>query len=87
VAELVRWVHAGEYDRIRGGEYARRGHEPEPSAEFNAAVDHYRGRFALFVGRTAGDVQRLTRQFSDWLTRRPADADTDDTDDGDDWSE
>jgi Zn-dependent protease with chaperone function len=76
VAELVRWVHAGEYDRIRSGDYPRRGHEPEPSAEFTAAVNHYRGRFALFVDRSAGDLQRLTRQFSDWLKRRPAEDDS-----------
>ncbi len=73
VRELVGWVHTGDYDRIRGGVYPRRGHEPPPSTEFDAAVAHYRERFALFLDRTMGDVQRLTQQFGDWLKRRPAD--------------
>jgi Peptidase family M48 len=71
VKELVEWVQAGDYDRIRSGDFARRGHEPPPSAEFNAAVAHYRQRFSYFLERTAGDVQRLTRQFSEWLKRPP----------------
>lgn len=71
VRELVKWVHTGDYDRIRSGDYPRRGQEPPPSSEFEAAVSHYRERFALFLDRTAGDVQRLTGQLSDWLKRRP----------------
>jgi Zn-dependent protease with chaperone function len=68
--ELTTWVQAGDYDRIRGGSYARRGEEPPPSAEFNAAVAHYRERFAAFLERTAGDVQRVGRQLGDWLRAR-----------------
>jgi Zn-dependent protease with chaperone function len=69
VKELVAWVQSGDYDRICGGNYARRGHEPPPSAEFQDAVTHYRERFSRFLVRTAGDVQRLGRQFSEWLRR------------------
>jgi Zn-dependent protease with chaperone function len=73
VKELVEWVQSGEYDRIRAGSYPRRGHEPAPSAEFQAAVDAYKAKFTRFFERTAGDVQRLGRQLSDWLkTRVPA---------------
>ena len=71
VKELIEWVQTGDYDRIHGGEYARRGQEPPPSAEYNAAVAHYRERFGRFLERTAGDVQRLGRQFSEWLKKRP----------------
>ena len=72
VKELMEWVQTGDYDRIRSGSYARRGQEPPPSVEFNAAVEHYRKRFAAFLDRTMGDVERLRRQLADWLKRRPA---------------
>ncbi|MGH8979615.1 MAG: M48 family metallopeptidase [Acidimicrobiales bacterium] len=76
VKELVEWVQSGEYDRIRGGSYPRRGQEPPPSAEFQAAVDSYKTKFQRFFERTAGDVQRLGRQFGDWLqSRAPSGAD------------
>ena len=44
VRELVLWVRTGDFDHIRGGTYPRRGSEPPPSAEFEAAVGHYRER-------------------------------------------
>src|SRR3984885_7042820 len=52
VKELMAWVQSGEYDRIVGGSYPRRGQEPEPSVEFTAAVAHYRERFSRFLERT-----------------------------------
>lgn len=69
VKELITWVRSGEYDRIIGGDYARRGHEPAPSAEFDAAVGHYKERFSGVLERTAGGVQGLGRQLGDWLRR------------------
>jgi Zn-dependent protease with chaperone function len=81
VKELVGWVHTGAYDRIVAGEYPRRGEEPPPTAEFAAAVAHYRVRFAAVLERTTGDVQRLSDQLSAWLRRGPArDDDGDDED-------
>jgi Peptidase family M48 len=79
VRELVEWVQTGEYDRIRGGAYPRRGQEPAPSAEFQSAVDHYRQRFARFLDRTTGDIERFGRKLGDWLARdeSPVDADLD----------
>ena len=73
VKELIGWAQAGDFDRIRAGDYPRRGQEPPPSAEFSAAVAHYRQRFSRFLDRTVGDVQRLGRQLGDWLRRRPGD--------------
>jgi Zn-dependent protease with chaperone function len=70
VKELIEWVQAGDYDRIRSGSYPRRGQEPPPSVEFEAAVATYRAKFSSFLERTAGDVQRLGRQFGDWLKAR-----------------
>jgi hypothetical protein len=69
VKELMTWVQSGEYDRIRGGTYPRRGHEPPPSSEFNAAVEHYRERFVRFLDRTGDNVQDLGRKMADWLRR------------------
>jgi hypothetical protein len=71
VKELIEWVQSGEYDRIVDGSYPRRGQEPPPSAEFNAAVAHYGERFSRFLDRTAGNVQDLGKQLSDWLKKRP----------------
>jgi Zn-dependent protease with chaperone function len=67
VKELVGWVAEGDFDRIRGGNYVRRGQEPPPSAEFSAAVEHYRTRFMAMFERTTGGVQRIVGQFEDWL--------------------
>jgi Zn-dependent protease with chaperone function len=71
VKEIIEWVQSGEYDRIVDGSYPRRGQEPPPSAEFNAAVSHYGERFSRFLDRTAGNVQDLGKQLNDWLKRRP----------------
>jgi Zn-dependent protease with chaperone function len=67
VYELTRWVKSGEYDRIIGGEYVRRGEEPPPSAEFRQAVDHYTERFREFLDRTAGGMSQMSKQFTRWL--------------------
>lgn len=77
VRELASWVQTGDYDRIRSGAYIRRGEEAPPSAEFSAAVDMYRARFTAFLDRTAGDVERLGRQFTDWLKHRSSDDESD----------
>jgi hypothetical protein len=73
VKELTEWVQSGEYDRIRGGDYARRGHEPPPSAEFSAAVSHYGERFSRFFDRTAGNVQDIGKQLGGWLKKWQSD--------------
>ena len=75
VKEMIEWVQSGEYNRIVDGSYPRRGQEPAPSAEFDAAVAHYRERFSRFLDRTAGNVQDLGKQFSDWLNKRPGNDD------------
>ena len=81
VKELINWVQSGDYDRIRGGDYPRRGHEPPPSAEFNAAVAHYGDRFSKLLERTAGNVQDLGKQLGDWLKKWQTSEPTGDADD------
>lgn len=73
VRELITWVQAGELDRIRAGSYVRRGEEPRPSAEMEAAVRHYRERFVAGIERTAGGVTKLSGQLATWLRRHGPD--------------
>jgi Zn-dependent protease with chaperone function len=74
--ELMAWVRSGEYDRIAGGDYIRRGEEPDARAEAGDAVDHYADRFrnafreAGEAVRDAGDaVGSATEQLADWLKK------------------
>jgi hypothetical protein len=69
VKELTAWVASGEFEKILSGDYARRGEEPAPSAEFDSAVEHYKERFSGVLERTAGGVQDLGRQLGGWLRR------------------
>ena len=39
------WVRGGDYDRIVGGEYVRRGQEPGARQEASDAVEFYAERF------------------------------------------
>jgi Zn-dependent protease with chaperone function len=82
VKELVDWVGTGQYDHIVGGSYIRKGEEPPVSAEFDAAVAHYRERFTAMFDRTVGGVSKLAGQIQTWLRRHPDDSDEDeDTED------
>jgi Zn-dependent protease with chaperone function len=69
VKELMEWVQSGAYDRIRDGDYVRRGEEPPPSAEYDDAVAHYAERFARILDRVAGGVQELGRKLGDFIER------------------
>ena len=67
VSELLRWIRSGEYERILGGVYVRRGQEPPPNAEFARAVDHYASSFSALIQEAGGGVQQVARSLSDWL--------------------
>jgi Zn-dependent protease with chaperone function len=67
--ELMAWVRSGEYDRIVGGEYVRRGDEAGVRAEAGDAAEHYADRFRNAF-RDAGDaVGSATEQLADWLRK------------------
>jgi Zn-dependent protease with chaperone function len=67
VHELMEWVRAGDYDRIVGGEYAKRGDPVDVREEADAAVNFYRDRFAS-VFRDAGDnLATASDSLADWL--------------------
>ena len=87
VRQLVKWVADGEFDRIRAGHYVRRGQEPPPSAEFEAAAAHYGDRFAAMVDRVGGGVQRVADQISAWLRARQGAASTPPGEDDDGWGD
>ena len=67
--ELMAWVRSGEYDRIVGGDYLRRGDEAGARAEAGDAAAHYADRFRT-VFKDAGDaVGSATDQLADWLRK------------------
>jgi Zn-dependent protease with chaperone function len=65
--EIVDWVHAGQYGRIVGGEYIRRGQEATAREEAGDAVDFYSERFAGLIRDTGDAVQTVGQQVGDWL--------------------
>jgi Zn-dependent protease with chaperone function len=67
--ELMAWVRSGEYDRIAGGEYLRRGDEAGARQEAGDAAAHYADRFRT-VFKDAGDaVGSATDQLADWIRK------------------
>jgi Zn-dependent protease with chaperone function len=76
VSQLMKWVRGGDYDRIMGGEYIRRGDPVDVRAEASDAADHYAERFrALFRDLGAGvsdagdKVADAAEKLSEWLRK------------------
>jgi len=67
--ELLHWVREGEYDRIIGGEYIRRGEEPAPREEASEAQRHYSERVKGAFQGAGGSLADVGKQLSDWLER------------------
>src|SRR5437763_9099241 len=67
VAEIQKWVRSGEYDRIVGGEYAKRGEEHDPRAHASDAVEYYSDRFRTIFRETGENVAPAGERFSEWL--------------------
>ncbi len=65
--EVQEWVRSGDYNRIVGGEYPRRGDPVDARTEASGAVDFYSERFrAIF--RDAGDqVAKTGQRAADWV--------------------
>ena len=77
VSELMKWVRSGDYDRVIGGEYIRRGDPVSTREEAGDAAEHYAERFRGFfkeAGTTvekAGDrVGDAAEKLGDWLRDR-----------------
>jgi hypothetical protein len=67
VHELLSWVRDGEYDRVVGGEYVRRGHERPVREEAADAATHYSERFKDLFREAGEHVNSAGQQLSDWL--------------------
>jgi Zn-dependent protease with chaperone function len=67
---LLDWVREGEYDRIVGGEYMRRGEEPPAREEADAAGAHYRDRIADAFQQAGSSLAEVGQQLGDWLSRQ-----------------
>jgi Zn-dependent protease with chaperone function len=72
VAALMQWVRAGEYDRILGGHYARRG-DDDLRGDAGAAYEHYIDRFWSIVQEAGRGTEEMRSRLDDWLQRRRSD--------------
>jgi Zn-dependent protease with chaperone function len=77
VSEIMKWVQSGEYDRIVGGEYIKRGEEPPVREEAGDAFEFYAERFrAIFrdigenVTKLGAQVGGMAEQMADWIRGR-----------------
>jgi Zn-dependent protease with chaperone function len=70
IHELLKWVREGDYDRIVDGEYIRRGEEPPPRDEAEAAGAHYGDRVRDALRGAGESVQEVGQQLSDWLAKQ-----------------
>jgi Zn-dependent protease with chaperone function len=68
VSELMKWVRAGEYDRILRGGYPRREDEPpDARREAGDAVEHYSERFREAFREAGDQVASAGGKVADWL--------------------
>ncbi len=65
--ELMAWVRSGEYERIAGGEYPRRGEPVDARAEGGEAVSFYAERIRDAIRETGDSVGAAGQQLADWL--------------------
>ena len=70
VAELHKWVRSGDYHRIIGGDYPRRGDERPLSADYSDAADYY-GDVARGAVIQVGDLVRNARDAFTQAMRNP----------------
>jgi Zn-dependent protease with chaperone function len=70
IHELLKWVREGDYDRIVDGSYIRRGEEPPPREEAEAAGQHYGDRVRDAFRGAGQSVQEVGQQLGDWLAKQ-----------------
>ncbi|HVE69658.1 MAG TPA: M48 family metallopeptidase [Solirubrobacteraceae bacterium] len=70
VRALLDWVRGGEYDRIVGGDYLRRGQEPPLKDEADTAGAHYAARIGDAFAQAGSSVSEIGEQLRDWLSRQ-----------------
>jgi hypothetical protein len=72
------WVRSGEFDRIAGGEYPRRGDPVDARADGGEAVSFYAERIRDGFRDAGESVNSVGKQLAGWLRR---DGDGEDQDD------
>jgi Zn-dependent protease with chaperone function len=70
IHELLKWVREGEYDRIVDGSYIKRGEEPPPREEAEAAQQHYGDRVRDAIKSAGESVQDVGDQLGKWLDKQ-----------------
>ena len=70
IHELLKWVRSGDYDRIVDGSYIRRGEEPPPREEAEAAGQHYGDRVRDAFKGAGASMQEVGQQLGDWLAKQ-----------------
>jgi Zn-dependent protease with chaperone function len=67
--ELMRWVRRGDYDRLVGGDYLRRGEEAGAREEAGDAAALYADRFRAAFKDAGEALGSAGDQLSDWLRK------------------
>lgn len=67
--EVMDWVHGGEFDRIIGGEYARRGDPVDVREQADDAAALYAERFRVVFRDASETIGSAADQLADWLRR------------------
>ncbi|HEV3033901.1 MAG TPA: M48 family metallopeptidase [Solirubrobacteraceae bacterium] len=65
--ELMAWVQSGDYDRVAGGEYPRRGDPVDPRADTGDAVSFYAERIRDGFRDAGESVNSVGKQLAGWL--------------------
>jgi len=72
-AELQRWIEAGHYERVLGGEYTRRGPDAERrpiEPDIDEARDHYMKEAKAVVDDVVDTAKRAAQAFADALKKK-----------------
>jgi len=65
--ELMEWVRSGEFDRIAGGEYPRRGEPVDARADSSEAVSFYAERIRDGFRDAGESINSVGKQLAGWL--------------------
>jgi len=72
-AELQRWIKSGEYEKLLGGAYTRRGPEAEQrpiDKDIDDARDHYMNEAKAVVNDVVDTAKRAAQAFSDAFKKK-----------------